>query len=265
MLASTPAASVRERLGGRAGERCAQAVETLAAESRPVRAAALAALIALVRAPVPAGVERIHPDWLRERLDRETPPVIRAVVSGLPAPIGGIAAEVLAARRQEATPAPSRDLAAVSALRRIVFAGFVPLAGASAPAGPVARSILALPLEASPAAIDDRGAETLGASLRRAPGPVVARTAAGLGGRVADGVVEAAAREGGPEAREAARTIVASVVAGTPTEKVREIGLRALAAAMSDEGEAAAIAVAQRLSLPLGRRWLEVAGLPGLL
>src|SRR6185295_14019551 len=81
-LARTPPAALEARMAGAAGVRCAAALATLVQEARPARAAALAALTALVRSPVPAGIERIHPDWLRERLEREPSPVVRAVAAG---------------------------------------------------------------------------------------------------------------------------------------------------------------------------------------
>ncbi len=60
---------------GAAGPRSRRWAPSPAAGARPT----LAALIALVRAPVPAGLERVHPGWLRERLEPESSAVIRAV------------------------------------------------------------------------------------------------------------------------------------------------------------------------------------------
>jgi hypothetical protein len=265
LLARTPAASVRERLAGASGARCAEALEALGAASKPVRASALAALIALVRAPVPAGLERIHPDWLKERFARETGPVLRAVVADLSADVKRIAEAVLAARGQAAVPPAAVDGEGVAALRRSVFAGFVPLVGPGAPAGPVARALLELGSDGLTEAIARRGAETIGASLHHAPAPVIARAAAALGSPLGERVIEAAAREDSPAARDAARAIVAAATAGTPAEKLRAIGLRALAAALCGEGPSAAVAVAQRLPPPLGRELLAAAGLAGAL
>src|SRR5439155_6834618 len=70
-LARTAPAALEARVPGATGVRCAAALAALSDETRPARAAALAALTALVREPVPAGIEHIHPDWLRERLERE--------------------------------------------------------------------------------------------------------------------------------------------------------------------------------------------------
>ncbi|HVV48305.1 MAG TPA: hypothetical protein VHO06_01480, partial [Polyangia bacterium] len=66
LLARTPPEAFAARFPGAPGGRAALAA--LAAETRTARAAALAELLALVRAPVPAGLERAHPGWLRERL-----------------------------------------------------------------------------------------------------------------------------------------------------------------------------------------------------
>src|SRR5262249_33952934 len=83
-LARTSAAHAGARAGGPAGARVAAALTALEQEARPTRAAALAALAALVRAPVPAGIERVHPEWLRERLELESSEVVRTVAAGLP-------------------------------------------------------------------------------------------------------------------------------------------------------------------------------------
>ncbi len=114
-------------------------------------------------------------------------------------------------------------------------------------------------------AVDLRGAETLGASLRGAPGPVLARAAAGLDGHLGEVLLAAAAKEGTAGAREAARTIVAAAVGTNAADRVRNTGLQALAAALADEGTAATVAVAQCLPATLGRRLLEYANLAGAL
>ena len=83
-LARTPPAEAARGLAGTAGARCAAALEALAQADRTVRAAAIAELIALARAPVPAGIEAVHPDWLRERLEAEPDAIVRAVTAGSP-------------------------------------------------------------------------------------------------------------------------------------------------------------------------------------
>ena len=83
-LARTPPAEAAQRLTAAAGARCAAALDALAQADRTARASAIAELIALARAPVPAGIEGVHPDWLRERLEAEPEAIVRAVTAGLP-------------------------------------------------------------------------------------------------------------------------------------------------------------------------------------
>jgi hypothetical protein len=259
MLARTPADEARSRLGGEAGARCAAAVATLAGAPRAERASALAALIALVRAPVPAGLERIHPGWLRERFERESSAVIRAVVPGLPPEVTRVAEQVLEARG-EAAGTPERRATAEPQLQRIVFAALVPMTGPGAASGARARELLALGPEHLVAAIERAGAATLGASLRGSDGATVARAAAALGETLAAVVVEAAARQTTEATRARARDIVASVGRPAASEAAWELGARAVAAEL--DGDTAAIAaVAQRLPPERGRRLLQAAGL----
>jgi hypothetical protein len=120
---------------------------------------------------------------------------------------------------------------------------------------------MALPLGGVAEAIEMRGAETLGASLRGAPRPVVARAAASVGDRLARALLDAAARPGPTEERDAARRLAEKVAAEKPAdlaadELAAQLGARALALALAPEGRDAALAVAQRLPPELGRRLL---------
>jgi len=65
-------------------------------------------------------------------------------------------------------------------------------------------------------------------------------------------LIDAAGRDGTPAARDDARRRVAAIGKRASGEAVRELGARALAAALAGEGPAAVTAVAQRLSLALG-------------
>ena len=236
----------------------------------PVRARAstLAELIALVRAPVPAGIERVHPGWLRERLAPESSAVIRAPAGRRRRP-GGSAARGRPGRpgdldraRRGLAQGVAISAAGAAELRRRVFAGLVPLAEPGGPTGPVAAPLMTLSFAALVEAIEARGAETLGVSLRGAPPTTVARAAASLGGRLARTLLDAAAQPGPPDTREAARQLVARVADGeagrfggaprrpSPGPRARSPG---------NENDRRRLAVAQRLPPALGRRLLAFA------
>jgi hypothetical protein len=270
LLGRTPPAVVTRRFAGAGATRCAAALATLGEAPRSERAAALAALLALVRQPVPSGLERAHPAWLRERFAREPNEIVRAITPNLPEPVVRLAREVLAERGEPADvqgeqQAPALAPGGVAELQRIVFAGFVPLSGPGAPAGPQARRLLGLTPRALEEAIEVRGAETLGASLRGAAGPVVARAAAAIGDRLGTFVVRAAARNGAPDGREQALRLVAALGARDPGEAAWELGCGALTGDLGEEGAGAIVAVAERLAPARGRRLLEAAGLGGAL
>jgi hypothetical protein len=263
-LARTPPPALAARVTGAGGARCAAALAALSDEARPVRAAAIAALTALVRAPVPAGIERIHPDWLRERLEREPSAVVRAVAGGLPPVVRDVAAAVLRARGDDPRlpdAGTSADAPGAAALQRVTFAGLVPLAGPGAPATPIARELAALPTEAVAHAVATRGAETLGRSLRGAPPAVIAQAAASVGEPLAPVLLAAARDDGDGGTRDRARQTVAAAGVAAPGEAALAIGVHALAPLLADEGEAAVLAVAQRLPIALGRRLLAAADL----
>jgi hypothetical protein len=131
-LARSAPAEVVARLGGESGARCAAALEMLAGESRAGRAATLAELIAICRNPVPAGLTRARPDWIRGRLAPQTTLTIRAVLGAL-APealtaVRPVALAVLRERAEEAAlsgPAPCGSAGAAE-LCRAVFGGDAP-------------------------------------------------------------------------------------------------------------------------------------------
>lgn len=151
--------------------------------------------------------------------------------------------------------------AAVAAVQRVVFAGLVPLAGPGAPVTALAREMVELNYEDLVRAIERRGAETLGWSLRGAPAAVVARAAAALGQRLAAVLLDAARADASADdaVRERARRVVAAAGVAASGEAALGVGIHATADALADEGAAALQAVAQRLSPELGRRLLAAA------
>jgi hypothetical protein len=262
LLARMPPQTFAARFPGAAGQRGQAALESLGAGPRAARASTLAELIALVRAPVPAGIERVHPGWLRERLVAESSAVIQALQGApgdrdaLPPEVLRLSQEILT-ERGDSAQGVGISSAGAAELRRRVFAGLVPLAEPGAPTGPEAGPLLTLSFAALAEMIEARGAETLGVSLRGAPPSTVARAAASLGGRLARTLLDAAAQSGPLDAREAARRLVAGVALEKPVDLAAHLGARALAVALAAGDEAdAALAVAQRLPPALGRRLL---------
>jgi hypothetical protein len=264
LLARMPPETFAARFPGPAGRQGQTALESLGAEPRAARASTLAELISLVRAPVPAGIARVHPGWLRERLVLESSVVIRAIQGapgareGLPAEVQRVAQGILTERGEASAQGVAISAAGTAELRRRVFAGLVPLAEPNAPTGPEAAPLMTLSFAALEEAIEARGARTLGVSLRGAPGPVVARAAANLSGRLARALLDAAAQPGPADTREAARRLVARVAAERPVDLAAHLGARALAVALRAEESTAdaLLAVAQRLPPALGRRLL---------
>jgi hypothetical protein len=260
VLARVPPREVAARLPADSPAGCAEAVAGLAAAHRAGRAAALASLIALARASVPAGIERVHPGWLRERFVREPSEVVRAVAAGLPTPIRRIADEILLERGDGSTPPVAAGSTAVaSALRRIVFAGLVPLDGLGAPTAPEVRALIGLSFAALDEDIERRGARTIGVSLRGAEPAVIARGAAGVGPRLSRVVLEAASQRGPAAERDTARRLLSVAAADPAPRPAWNVGARALGAELCAYGWDAARAVAQRLAPNRGRRLMTYA------
>jgi hypothetical protein len=262
-LALGAGADAAARLAGDAGARCQAALVALAALDDEARAAKVAALAVEVAAPLPAGIERVHPGWLRRALDGERSEVVRAVASGQAAAVREAAEELLRAREEISPSLWARASGpALAELQRALFGGLVPMpAGAGGQARmPRAHALCALSATALADEIDRRGAETLGVALAGAPAEALARAAAGAEGLAR--VVVAAAQSGASDgARAAARALVSSVPAEQAARgAVRAVGLRAVARDMAAEGVAALMAVAQVLPLALGDALLACGG-----
>jgi hypothetical protein len=242
------------RLAGPGADRCRAALETLATLSEEARVAEGAALAAALEAPVPDGIEHMHPGWIRRALEAEPSELLRAVTRGMPAEVRRVADELLAARgeapRERARLPEGPGLAGV---RRTLFAGLAPMPTAGGRDLPRARALCALTSAALIDEIDRRGATTLGAALAGAPDAVVARAAAGAGEPFARIVLAAAKSPSVPEERARARALLAELPASEAARgAVRAAGLRAVAREVAAEGGAAVAAVAQRLPPALG-------------
>jgi hypothetical protein len=251
------------RLEGDTGARCRVALAALAALDDEARAAEVAALRAELAAPVPAGVDRVHPGWLRRALEGERAEIVLAAATGQAAPVREAAADLLRAREEVASSRWAHAAGpALVELRRALFAGLVPMpVGAGGEARmPRAHALCALPATALAAEIDRRGAETLGTALAGAPAEALARAAAGAEG-LARVVVTAAKAVTSEADRADARALVASVPpAQAARGAVRAVGLRAVARDVAAEGLAALTAVAQVLPPALGDALLACGG-----
>jgi hypothetical protein len=254
LVASGAEAAAAARLAGPGRERCVSALAALARLPEDGRDAVRASLASALLAPLPEGLDQVHPGWIRRVLERESSGIVRAVARALPEPVRSVAAELLGARGESvAAPSPVPEGSVLEALRRGLFADLAPMPGAAGASTPLARRLCALPSPALLEEVDRRGASALGLALAGAADAVLARAAAGAGEPFARVVLAAAREPASPEARAVARALVASVPASEAARgAVRAVGLRAVARAIAPEGPAALAAVAQRLPPAVG-------------
>ncbi len=260
--------------------RCREEIARLAALPRGARVAALAQAARDALAPVPAGLERVHPGWLSDALAGEPSEVIVALVAGLSPGVRDVARALIAERGEvfDDTKALSMQPEALADLRRATFGHLHPMTtkmtttigatGGGSGVGTVG-ALLALSFRELVDEALRAGAETLGASLAGAPSEVLARAAAAIGEPWSQTVIAAAGRATGTADCERARALVASASGGWETRAVGEsasgalarLGLAALAARLKDEPGDGLAQVAQRLPPALGRALLNpVAG-----
>lgn len=254
-------------LGGPGASACRDALAALAALPRSERARALSRLILAVRAPLPAGIDRVHPGWLRSALDGEATEILLAIADGLPAVVQQVAREIVAARGEEGTTPAAVEADRLAELRRAVFSSFVtmpgPAGGVGAPEAPSSSwvRLAALPVEALRDEIARAGAEALGTSLVGAPPVVVARAAARSGGGAIAAIVLETSRRG-PDDRARALARVAVAAAGGldgagELGPATAVGLIVLAQRLARESEDAPRVIAHRLPPALGTVLLE--------
>ncbi len=230
-----------------ARSRCRKAWQEWRALDREARVAALARMAAAIAAPVPVGIERLHPSWIRERLEGEPAGLVAAVVADLPAAVREAAADLLRARGEapEAVRpwAPTPEV--LAEVQRLLFGPLVDLcvAGPDLPGGVLER----------------HGARVLGHSLAGAPAEARARACAAVGPAHAAIVEEAAAARIDPQIRERARAWVAaaSMAQGrtpqdTPEDRLRTLGIPPLADELLEDGIPALRRAAGRLPRDLG-------------
>ena len=255
---------------GPEAESCRRALAALAVLPRDQRARRLTQLLGRVSAPVPPGIERVHPGWLRAALEGEASEILLAITAGLPPEVAGVAREIVAARREppgEEGPAPI-DAEDVTELRRALFAPFAAMperGAADRPEAPACWRLATWPLERLLEELARRGAEVLGLSLAGAPPAVVARAAAHAGEPAAGIILEAVRRGASHEERDRARALVSSAAAvsssssasGAPLAASLAVGLLALAERWALESSESVRALAQRLPPALGQTLLS--------
>jgi hypothetical protein len=240
-----------------------------AALPRAERARSLSSLIRAARDPVPAGIERVHPGWLRAALESEATEILLAITDGLPAVVREVAREIVAARGDDgATPPPALVAAdRLAELRRVAFSSLVAMPGASAGAArrdaPAWWRLAALPVEALVDEIARAGAEALGTSLAGAPRGVVARAAARSGDRaLADAVLEAARRAPAERERAIARAAVAAaggLAGASALGPAHAVGLTILGQRLALESDEVVRVIAQRLPPAMGTTLLDAS------
>jgi hypothetical protein len=136
---------------------------SLRALPKAKRVALLAAWIAELQSPFPAGMERLHPSWVAEALAREPEDLWPALTIGLPN-----AAHVRACFPGKSIPeADSKawQLDAVTEMQRFVFADLALMC--VTPAGPIGARLCRLSCDELLAEVDRQGAEKLPEDLLR--------------------------------------------------------------------------------------------------
>ncbi len=270
-------------LASPAGERCADAIRTIAALPRPERMRLLGLFAREALAPLPAGIEDVHPDALREVLRDESVETIRLITANGPSVLRAVGAAVIALRGAEEETLNQGDQAqqrdqksgtapadAVADLQRAVLAPIVavpPLPPGVEPRR-FGRKLTALAPAALLTALTGAGADLLGASLRGADEETLKRAAAHTGAPWAERIVGAArAGAGSTDAatecsRDRARILVAATTpTGDPRQILERLGARAFGDRLQREDPDLALAVAQRLPSDLARELLAAVAL----
>lgn len=250
---------VTGRLVATAAERVAAALRALRALSREERAAALHGLLRGTAVAYPRGFFNLHPSWIEEALSDEPIELVLALSDGAPGIVQSAALAVARSRGLALEQASARTLEPDlrNELARFLFSELERLC--EGPVGTLGARLRALSFDGLLDEVGRWGARTLGQSLHGAPAEAKARAMATVGdpwaeeiGRAASAAIDEITRERGRRwVREAS-----AGEAGTPLERLRQIGLGALGDALAPEGWASIAAVAGRLPASLGRAWL---------
>ncbi len=230
---------------------CAPAWQAWCDASPEEREAARRACAAEIAAPWPAGMEALHPSWIREALLREPADLVPALLAGLPESV--IQGAALAQLAVDEAIDPERLLD----LQRSAFGVLEPLCGQRG--GPLAQELARLEADELLHTVMRWGAWALGRSLFGAEPAIRARALAAVGEPWAAEIAAASVRPLSEAERGRARVLASRAVgpeARTPEERLQAVGLAALYDALSHEGPESVWQVAGRLPAALGRTWL---------
>ena len=259
------------------GERCAAALTAIGARPRAERVRLMSVLAREALAPIPTGIEHVHPDTLQQALEFESADTIRLIAVGAPPTLRAAAIAALVARGDSSaddndgnapvtTPALATD--ATADLQRAVLSSIVAVPHLPADARPkrMGLRLLALAPDAILAELRATGAELLGTSLAGSDEATVNRAAAHIDAPWAERIVNAAragatrtagetASDSDVDLRSRARRLVGAVVPGkNPRDTLDRLGARALGDRLAREDPDLVVAVAQRLPSDLGRQ-----------
>ena len=239
------------------GERCEAALRTLEKLPRAGKAARLGQLARELGAPFAATLDAVHGSWIRNVLAAEPSDLLPALVAGAPPAAREAAAEIAAARAQDARPDEPLTLVPEIAteLRRFTFGALarrVPLAG------PAVVPLLDCPPERLLFEVRRLGARSLGASLAKAPVDVRARAMAGVGRLLAEDLREAASSADNLRRLEGESDVKSASggPGGSVEERLELIGVSALDRTLRHESLEVRQFLAVRLPARIGKRLL---------
>jgi hypothetical protein len=269
-----PTESLAAVLAPPTGERCARAAVAIAALAHPDRVWLTTRLARDALAPIPAGIENVHADTLREALRAEATETIQLMATDAPPVVRAACADALEGR--PGTPPSPRHASVVAPevvadLQRAVLASIV-----AVPAQPLAdqrssrwayRLARLAPTEIL-TEVMRAGADLLGTSLQGADDATLRRAAAHLPPPWSERIIDRARERGTtdkdadttvPTRSEARALVAATPPAHDPLRTLARLGARALGDRLNREDPTLAVAVAQRLSAELSRELLLAA------
>jgi hypothetical protein len=253
------------------GERCAEVLVAIAALGRADRIWLTTHLAREALAPIPPGIENVHPDTLCGALRAESSETIHLIATDAPPVVRKASADALRARdgeepaaRQSSTVSPE----VVADLQRAVLGAIVavPARSADLRSKRWAYRLVTLPAEEILAEVIGTGADLLGTSLRGADDATLRRAAVHFAAPWSRRVLDQATTNGDPDneldapTRSQARALVAATPpADDPLRTLARLGARVLGDRLNRQDPGLTMAVAQRLPAEVGRELLRAA------